>query len=85
MVNLTEFTPEQQVAFITNKFAPAIQNMIDNSKNYELLATALQQDYTLSPEAWELLLKYYENLEHIYNVLAFIPDMAYNYEEYSKK
>ncbi len=84
MKNLTSFTPEQQVAYITNKFAPAIQNLIDNDKRYELLATALEQDYTLSPEAWELLLKYYENLEHIYRVLAFIPDMQYSYEEFSK-
>jgi hypothetical protein len=59
--------------------------MIDNSKKYELLATSLQQDYTLSPKAWELLLQYYENIEHIYLVLAFIPDMAYNYKEYSKQ
>lgn len=84
MKNLKSFTPEQQVAYITNKFAPAIQNLIDNDKRYEILATALGQDYTLSPEAWELLLKYYENLEHIYRVLAFIPDLQYSYEEFSK-
>ena len=69
MKNLKSFTPEQQVAYITNKFAPAIQNLIDNDKRYEILATALEQDYTLSPEAWELLLKYYENLEYVENTI----------------
>lgn len=39
MKNIKSFTLEQQVAYITNQFAPAIQDLIDNDKRYELLAT----------------------------------------------
>lgn len=71
MNNLKDFTPEQQVAFVTNRHASALENVINSNNGYSSFALAMQNHYVLSPEAWELLLNYYENLEHINKFMSF--------------